>query len=404
MKLQLLQPFGRKKPGDVLEVSPELAQGFLSEGAAQIPAKPRRGLADFLRAVARKDAKALDSFYGPLETKSASSAVGSAGGYLVPEQLLDPLFAPVYRSIVYPRAQRLGVDPQAGVEPNLGEPGYDPTVARLNVSGKVALRTAEIDIPLLNTKKVPSAGNPGQFGGFNLAWIEEGQTGPDMSGELDLACLRPRQLMGFITLSNTLLYASSRGAQKFLERIVGQAIGWYLDRAFLTGSGVGQPLGVKNSAADLSVTRNTGGTFKYADACKMLSKLPPGFDPETTCWVVSPSVLEALGAAVTPVLNPWASPTIVGSGLKPALLNIPIEVAEHLPALGTPFDVMLCDFSYYAIAVRQEIEVQQSTELKFTTNQTVWRFLTRVDAMPWVNGPMTLSDAATQVSPFVYLN
>jgi HK97 family phage major capsid protein len=402
--MQLLQSFGRKKPGELLDVSPELAHGLLNDGVAQVPATPRRGLADWLRALARKDSGALNAFYGPLERKSAASETGSAGGFLVPQQLLDPVFAPVHRSIVWPRAQIIGVDPQAGIDPDLPEPRYDSTSARTNVTGKVAIKSAEILIPLINAKHVPSAGNPGQFGGFTLAWIEEGQAGPDMSGELDLATLTPRQLMGFITLSNTLLYNTSSAAQKFLERIVGEAIRWYLDRAFLTGTGVGQPLGVKNSAAALSVTRNTGGTFKYADACKMLSKLPPGFDPETTCWVVSPSVMEALGNAATPVLNPWTSPTIVGSGLKPALLNIPVEVAEHLPALGTPFDVMLCDFSYYAIAVRQEIEVMQSTELKFTTNQTVWRFLTRVDAMPWVNGPMTLSDAATQVSPFVYLN
>jgi hypothetical protein len=33
-----------------------------------------------------------------------------------------------------------------------------------------------------------------------------------------------------------------------------------------------------------------------------------------------------------------------------------------------------------------------------------WRFVQRVDGRPWLDNPITLQDAVTQVSPFVVLN
>jgi hypothetical protein len=40
----------------------------------------------------------------------------------------------------------------------------------------------------------------------------------------------------------------------------------------------------------------------------------------------------------------------------------------------------------------------------FLKNQLTLRIVKRVDGQPWLNGPITLADAATQVSPFVVLN
>ena len=40
----------------------------------------------------------------------------------------------------------------------------------------------------------------------------------------------------------------------------------------------------------------------------------------------------------------------------------------------------------------------------FLKNQLTIRVVKRVDGQPWLNGPITLQDGATQVSPFVVLN
>src|SRR5262249_14931160 len=86
------------------------------------------------------------------------------------------------------------------------------------------------------------------------------------------------------------------------------------------------------------------------------------------------------------------------------LLGLPVFVTEKLPALGTAKDVVLVDWQHYLIGDRQQVEVAFSEHVAFLTNQGVWRFACRVDGQPWLRSPVTLSDAATTVSPYVYLN
>jgi hypothetical protein len=41
--------------------------------------------------------------------------------------------------------------------------------------------------------------------------------------------------------------------------------------------------------------------------------------------------------------------------------------------------------------------------VEFTNNQGTWRFVCRVDGQPWLRSAVTLSDASSTVSPYVYL-
>jgi HK97 family phage major capsid protein len=85
------------------------------------------------------------------------------------------------------------------------------------------------------------------------------------------------------------------------------------------------------------------------------------------------------------------------------LLGLPVCISEKLPALGTAKDVLLVDFQHYLIGDRQQVEVAYSEHFKFTNNQGTWRFVHRVDGQPWLRGSITLSDATSTVSPYVFL-
>jgi hypothetical protein len=51
-----------------------------------------------------------------------------------------------------------------------------------------------------------------------------------------------------------------------------------------------------------------------------------------------------------------------------------------------------------------DLEMSVSAVPSFMKNQLTIHVVKRVDGQPWLNGPITLQDAATQVSPFVVLN
>jgi hypothetical protein len=52
------------------------------------------------------------------------------------------------------------------------------------------------------------------------------------------------------------------------------------------------------------------------------------------------------------------------------------------------------------VPARQK-KISNAYEIK---NQMTWRVVERIDGQPWLDKPVTLQDAATQVSPFVVLN
>src|SRR5262249_32913518 len=82
------------------------------------------------------------------------------------------------------------------------------------------------------------------------------------------------------------------------------------------------------------------------------------------------------------------------------VLNYDVLVSEKLPALNTVGDVLLCDFQHYLIGDRQQIEIAYSEHVAFLSNQSVWRFVSRVAGQPWLRDKVTLSDATSTLSPF----
>lgn len=92
------------------------------------------------------------------------------------------------------------------------------------------------------------------------------------------------------------------------------ATAWELDNGFLNGTGAGQPLGVLNDPALITITKETGqlaATILYENVAKMFSRLHPAC-VATSVWVANsaaiPQMLQmTLGVGTAgvffPVLN-----------------------------------------------------------------------------------------------------
>ena len=187
--------------------------------------------------------------------------------------------------------------------------------------------------------------------------------------------------------------------------LFGKAIAWFEEYAFLQGNGVGKPQGILTAPATLSVNRQTGGLVQFQDVATMYSKMLPS-SVNNCIWVHSPSVIPQLLQ-----LKDGANRSIFisidqGAAKRPnwSLLGLPTFVTEKVPALGTKGDLMLLDPSLYVIGDRMQIEIAASEHVNFLKNQMTWRVVERVDGQPWLEKPVTLQDASTQVSPFVVLN
>jgi HK97 family phage major capsid protein len=336
---------------------------------------------DWLLAVARNDGRYLEKHYGSRfnewgQKAALAEASGVSGGYTVPPEF--------YHNLMHVVAENTFIRPRAWVQP---------------------MGSATLQIPYLDMTTVQAAGVSPFFGGVQMYWTAEAQSRQETEPQFKQMELKAWELSGYSVSSNVLLQDSAIGLEKFLMTLFGKAIAWFEEYAFLQGNGVGKPQGMLGSGATISVTRAVGNQVGFSDVAGMWAKLMPA-SWGSAIWTFSPSVVPQLLQ-----LKDGSSRAIfisIDQGItqKPnwSLLGRPAFPTEKVPALGTKGDLMLLDPSLYIIGDRMSVEIAASEHVNFLKNQMTWRVVERVDGQPWMEKPITLQDASTQVSPFVVLN
>lgn len=342
---------------------------------------PKRSFGDWLAAVARNDRSYLEKHYGSEFVAYGAKAAmaegsGVTGGYIVPPEFANQL----QRSV----AEKAVMRPRAFVQP---------------------MASASLQLPYLDVTTAQSAGTSPFFGGVSFQWTEEAQNRSETEPQFKMLELKAPELSGYAVSSNVLLQDAAFGLERFLLTLFGQAIAWYEDYAFLQGNGAGKPLGLLSAPCAVSVTRNTGGSFVYADAAKMLSRLLPS-SLATAIWVIHPYVWEKMVQLADSSGRIVWVPNIGGAQDSPpgTLFGRPVLTSEKVPALGTKGDVILADPALYVIGDRMQIEIAASEHVNFLKNQTTWRVVERVDGQPWLDKAVTLADGSSTVSSIVILN
>lgn len=293
-----------------------------------------------------------------------SEGSGPTGGYLIPAQFdtaIANVAAPI--SIVRPRATTF------------------------------EMTSRSLLLPYLDQESTPAAGTSALIGNVVLTWTAGGAALTESEPKWRMVQLTARKLTGYWISSIELDQDSQPTMDVIGPQLMGRAVAWFEDDAFLAGSGTNQPLGVLNSPATISVTRNTSGSFTAVDEFAMLSKAHPNsINAGSLVWMVHPTVLPKIGAMA------YYQPV---EALR--LAGLPIKVSEHCSVLGTAGDVMLCDFSHYLIGDRTNTAVTISPHPQFTTGQDVIKLVHRVDGQPWLSAPITLKDGTNTVSAFIKL-
>jgi HK97 family phage major capsid protein len=291
---------------------------------------------------------------------------GAGGGWLVPtEYAAEMLDAAMEDSIVLPRARI-----------------YPMTTETKRIAGFDASTTAGGTL----------------FGGISAQWLGEGTGGDVTNPKLRKIELRAKKLALFTT-SSLELSEDGMNLEGQLDESMRQGNAWFLDYAFLRGTGVGQPLGILNDPALVTVDAEDAqdaDSIVYENLCKMLGRLHPGCFNRSV-WVVNPTAIPQLlqlyvttgiGGAPVPVLRE------VGGGWS--ILTRPLLMSEKMAALGDAGDILLADLSQYAIGLRKQVTLEKSGHVYFMSDQTAWRAITRVDGQGRWNKPFTPVHGATQ--------
>ena len=238
-----------------------------------------------------------------------------------------------------------------------------------------------------------------------MAWIGEGVEKPETEPELKQVKLEPQEIAGHVIVTDKLLRNGGSEFETFLNRTLGNALAAAQEQTFISGDGVGKPLGILNAPCRIEVARTGGaGTITYQDFVDMIAV----FGPNTWArgfWMISQSALPAVltmpdpGAGGTLILKP----ADLRLGTPPSILGLPVIISSRIPPLGSTGDVMLLEASYYLRKLGSGPFLLASDGPRFTRNQTIVKIFANVDGQPWLTTSVLMEDGVSQVSPFVVL-
>jgi HK97 family phage major capsid protein len=243
------------------------------------------------------------------------------------------------------------------------------------------------------------------FGGLVGRWQPEGTASTADSAKFGVVVLEAGRLEIYCEVPDTLVNDSAISFDAYLAGKVPEALAFYEDRAFLKGTGVGEPLGALNASAMVQVVKQTNqsaATIVWENVVKMYSRMLPS-SLMRAVWVVSPDTFPELATMALSVGTGGAAVWLPdGAGVpQMTLLGRPVVVTEKAQVLGTAGDINFIDFGYYLIGDRQAISASSSEHFKFSSSKIAYKVIERVDGRPWIQSAITPENGGPTLSPYV---
>lgn len=310
------------------------------------------------------------------KVKNYSEKVPSEGGFLVPEEFRSQILQLAMENAV--------VRPRATVIPMANPRLHIPTVDE--------------------TSRVSSV-----FGGVIVYRTEEGAELTESSAAFASVKLDVTKQTALAHVPNELVRDwGAFGA--FIDATIPAAMAFYEDLDFISGNGVGAPLGALSTSntALITVSAASGqlaNTIVWENIIAMYARMLPS-SLGSAVWVASPDTFAQLA---TMALNVGTGGSAIwltdGRGAPQlTLLGAPVIMTEKAPAaLGTVGDLNFVDFGMYLVGDYQTMTIDSSPHVKFTSDKTSFRAIARNDGRPWINSPLTPHNNSATLSPFVQL-
>lgn len=255
-------------------------------------------------------------------------------------------------------------------------------------------------------------------GGVRAYWTAEGAQKTQSSPSLQNLNLRLHKLAALIPVTDE-LRDDAPAIDNYLMSRVPIAFDYEINNAIIAGTGVGQPLGILNSGALVTVAAEAGqaaDTIHANNILKMWGRLYAGFRNDAV-WLVNQDVeakLPYLAAAATmpdgttvvgPTATYWGPGDLRNSNNFGLLLNRPVIATEACSALGDVGDIILASFNQYLTVTKVAgLRSDISIHLWFDYDVTAFRFVFRLAGGPWLQTPIARKGSNTNtLSAFVTL-
>lgn len=253
-------------------------------------------------------------------------------------------------------------------------------------------------------------------GGVQAYWENEGNQLKASKMELQSSTVRLNKLTALVPVTDELL-EDVNALANYLRRKAPEKMDYKINDAIINGGGAGQPLGILNGAAKVTVAKATtngaSADVVYDNIKGMWARM---YAPcrSKAVWLINQDVepfLQSMvlqsGSATTQLGFPvYLPPGGLNDSPYARLMGRPVIVTEACQAVGTEGDIILADLSSYLSVVKAggaTIRQDVSIHLWFDYDMTAFRFIMRIGGMPWWTSPIKRAHGTNTLSCFVSL-
>lgn len=346
---------------------------------------------------------------GPGETKDFKALFGSDDGYKWPDKE-SSFFSAVFSGRHHPGLIRAAMTETIPSDGGFAVPvQYAEKIHAVSLENEIIMPRAFVQPMRSNECKIPGMKigdhSANLYGGFTASYTAETGTISEADPKVRSMILNAKKLTGLIRFSSELAQDIPGGEGQIIN-LCGKGLSWYRDRAFLKGSGAGEPLGILNAGCLVTVAKEAGqsaNTIVYENLTNMMAAMFAG-SFGNSFWLCHQSTIPQLlqlsmsvgtGGDHIPVM------TRTGGGFE--ILTRPVVFTEKTEKLGDLGDILLIDASQYVVGLRSEMRFDTSIHVHFQTDELLARLIERHDGQPLWDSTLTLEDGSTEVSPFVIL-
>ena len=356
------------------EHEPEVKAGYVTdvedEADRAVKANPFSA-GEFFKAVANAELQPynIDQRLLPFKATGLNEAIPSQGGFLVPQDIASGIFQRMY---------------PVGSLINL--------IAPRNVSGNGLT---------INAVDETSRADGSRYGGIQGYWLNEAGTKTASKPAFNQIELKLKKVAALVYATDELL-EDAAALESWITTYVPEELRFKVEDAFVNGDGTGKPLGFLNSTALVSATRTDASEIDANDIARMWARRWVG--ARDYVWLCNPDIMPQLWAMTTGQMPVYLPPGGLADSPYGRLIGRPVIETEYNPTLGTLGDLVLFSPSQYvAIQKGSGVQSASSIHVNFTSDETVFRFVFRVDGQPMWDSALTPFQGSNTVSPYVAL-
>jgi HK97 family phage major capsid protein len=249
------------------------------------------------------------------------------------------------------------------------------------------------------------------WGGVQWQWTAELGSYSETRPKVEKMQLKLNKLTGLAYISDELLMYSPQSIEALIQRGFNNGLNFEINRVLVRGTGAGTPLGLINSTALVTISKEVGqaaGTIIYENIIKAYSA---SWNPANTIIIANINTFPQLsqlslqigtgGSAV------WMPPGGLSGLPYPTIMGMPIFWNDQASSVGTVGDLIFADMSQYVVGYKSDMQsatFDSSLHFKFDVGQMAYRWSYFMAGQPAWKTYFTPAVATTSYrSPFVVI-